>query len=41
MVKFEFVPINGCDGISGVAIVDDVIRAFSFAAYAFGAAPND
>ena len=28
---------DDCDGIEGVAVVIDVLRAFSFAAYAFGA----
>jgi len=36
-VKFEFVGNDGCDGISGVAVVIDVLRAFSFAAYALDA----
>jgi 2-phosphosulfolactate phosphatase len=37
LVEFEFVSNDGCDGISGVAVVIDVIRAFSFAAYALDA----
>lgn len=37
IVKFEFVTNDGCDGISGVAVVIDVLRAFSFAAYALDA----
>lgn len=36
-VRFEFVSNDGCDGIDGVAIVIDVLRAFSFAAYALDA----
>jgi len=36
-VEFEFVNNDGCEGISGVAVVIDVIRAFSFAAFALGA----
>jgi 2-phosphosulfolactate phosphatase len=37
IVEFEFVSNDGCDGISGVAVVVDVLRAFSFAAFALDA----
>ena len=33
-MEFEFVGNDGCEGIEGVAVVIDVIRAFSFAAFA-------
>jgi 2-phosphosulfolactate phosphatase len=36
-VQIRFVDNDGCDGISDVAVVIDVIRAFSFAAYALSA----
>jgi 2-phosphosulfolactate phosphatase len=37
IVELEFVSNDGCDGISGVAVVVDVLRAFSFAAFALDA----
>ena len=37
IVKFGFVSIDGCDEIEGVAVVIDVLRAFSFAAFALDA----
>jgi 2-phosphosulfolactate phosphatase len=36
-VKFDFVGNDDCAGIRGVAVVIDVLRAFSFAAYALDA----
>ena len=37
VVDFEFVSNDGCAGVTGVAVVVDVIRAFSFAAFALDA----
>jgi 2-phosphosulfolactate phosphatase len=36
-VKFDFVGNDDCAGIQGVAVVVDVLRAFSFSAYALAA----
>jgi 2-phosphosulfolactate phosphatase len=36
-VDFRFIGIDDCASIDGVAVVVDVLRAFSFAAYALGA----
>ena len=36
-MKFDFVGNDGCEGITGVAVVVDVLRAFSFAAFAVDA----
>ena len=36
-MEFQFVSNDGCDGVRGVAVVVDVLRAFSFSAYALGA----
>jgi 2-phosphosulfolactate phosphatase len=37
LVEFEFVSNDGCEGVTGVAVVIDVLRAFSFAAFALDA----
>lgn len=36
-VEFRFVANSECEDLEGVAVVVDVLRAFSFAAYAFAA----
>ena len=36
-MEFDFVGNDGCDGIGGVAVVIDVLRAYSFAAFALDA----
>jgi hypothetical protein len=39
-MDFDFTGNDGCDGISGVAVVIDVLRAFSFAVAGSGAIPR-